>query len=87
MEPRRRWLVVVVGGEVLEGMAAKLVPCGLVETSAVTPRGPRSMITGGRDGDARPPCPFAEETAEVRSTGQVCTGPAFNFVYFYCCPV
>ena len=64
--------VVVVGGHELAagGDGCFALACGLVETSAATPRGPRLSITDGGDRGARPLSPSAQETAADGSTTQ-----------------
>ena len=57
----------VIGGHVraAEGDGCHAVTCGLVETLAVTPHGPRHVIMGGGDQEARPHGPFAEEAQKA----------------------
>lgn len=64
--------VVVMGGHERDagGDGCQALACGLVETSAVTPRRPQQMIMGGGDAGARPRSPFAEETVGGSSTTQ-----------------
>ena len=67
--------VVVVGGHerAAGGDGCHALACGLVETSAATPRGPRGprrSITDGGDRGARPLSPSAKETTADGSTTQ-----------------
>ena len=75
--------VTVVGGyeQAAIGGGFLAVVCGLVETLAATPPGPRHVVVGGEDGDggARPQNQFAKETRENRCTTEMPTGLRFLF--------
>lgn len=81
VELRRRWQSwLVATRELLEGMAAMLLACGLVTTSEPTPRGPWRVITEGRDRDARRWNPSALETKDSCSTTQMHGAKKNNFL-------